>query len=122
MVATNKKSSRNKNRQKWPGVSIGVILTLAVLLTLFSMIAAAAPITLVDDQGADDEPGQKDLNFLTVDYAPVDGIDVTWGWDNTAWSGNNTGDACTLFDVDSDGFANYSLCITVDKSGQYLAT
>jgi hypothetical protein len=30
--------------------------------------ALAAPITVVDDAGADDEPGQKDLNALTVDY------------------------------------------------------
>ena len=30
----------------------------------------AAPGYTIDQQGADDEPGQKDLNFLTVDYDP----------------------------------------------------
>jgi hypothetical protein len=53
-----------------------------------------------------------------VDYAPgtPGQIEVSWGWDDTAWSGNNTGDACTLFDTDADGFANYSLCVTVGGS------
>jgi len=85
--------------------------------------ASAAPITVVDDGGADDETGQKDLSFLTVDYAPsVGDIAVTWGWDDTSWSGNNSGDACTLFDTDGDGFANFSLCITVKGAGVYQAT
>jgi hypothetical protein len=75
-----------------------------------------APIYLIDDQGADDYPGQKDLNFLTVDYATVGKVSVTWGWDDTAWSGSNTGDACTLFDTDGNGFANYSMCVTVQNS------
>jgi hypothetical protein len=97
-----------------------VILTmvLAAPLNVF-----AAPVFVVDDAGADDEPGQKDLNFLTIDYTPsTPDIAVTWGWDDTQWSGNNTGDACTLFDTDSDGFANYSLCITVNQNGTYDTT
>jgi hypothetical protein len=74
-------------------------------------------IMVVDDQGADDYPGQKDLNFLTVDYAVVGKVTVTWGWDDTAWSGNNTGDACVLFDTGGNpGFANYAMCATVEKT------
>ena len=73
-------------------------------------------VTLVDDQGRDDYPGQKDLNLLTVDTPTTPGtLGIEWNWDDTAWSGNNTGDACSLFDTDvpADGFANYSLCVTV---------
>jgi len=72
-------------------------------------------ITLVDDQGPDDYPGQKDLNFFTFDYGlpGATSISVSWGWDDTAWPGGNTGDACTLFDTNADGKANYSLCVTV---------
>ncbi len=97
-------------------VTLGVILPVLLLL-LIAGSAIAAPIVFVDDAGADDEPGQKDLNSLSVDYAPAVGdLFVSWGWDNTDWSGNNTGDACTLFDTDSDGFANYSICVTVAGS------
>ncbi len=76
---------------------------------------AAAPIQLDDVQGADDEPGQKDLSFMTVDYEPetADTIVVTWGWDDTATSGNNTRDACTLFDTNVNGNADFSYCIVV---------
>jgi hypothetical protein len=77
---------------------------------------------LVDDGGADDEPGQKDLNFLSVDYAGSPDLAVVWGWDDIKWSGQNTGDACALFDTDADGHANFSLCITVDQSGNYQST
>jgi hypothetical protein len=89
------------------------------------------PVTVFDDAGPDDQPGQKDLNYLQVDYGPtfdptwpfpLTDIAVVWGWDDIAWSGNNTGDACTLFDTNRNGFANYSLCITVDQAGAYLAT
>lgn len=78
-----------------------------------------------DDAGPDDLSGQKDLNFLTLDYGNPGSqtIVTTWGWDDTAWSGNNTGDACTLFDVSSDGDADYALCVTVGGSpAAYLAT
>ncbi len=104
-------------------VSFGLLAALLAAV-VFVAIASAAPITALDDAGADDEPGQKDLSYLVLDYAPggANDIVVKWGWDDTAWSGNNTGDACTLFDTDGDGFANYSLCITVDEAGAYEAT
>ena len=100
-----------------------LILAQVVGVTQGVQTALASPVTVVDDGGADDLPGQKDLNFLTIDYTPATpDIAVTWGWDDTQWSGNNTGDACTLFDTDSDGFANYSLCITVNQNGTYNST
>ena len=106
------------------GVRPRHILPLAALLALLVAFfglrgtVLAVPVMVVDDAGADDEPGQKDLSFLTIDYAPVTPgtIDVSWGWDDTVKSGANTSDACTLFDTDMDGDANYSLCITADGS------
>ena len=75
----------------------------------------ATEIFLIDDQGADDYPGQKDLNYFTFDYGlpGATSITLTWGWDDTAWSGNNSGDACVLFDTDADGKANFAYCVTV---------
>ena len=76
-------------------------------------------ITVIDDGGPDDlNASQKDLTFLQLDYAPsVPDIAVVWGWDDTQWSGANTGDACTLFDTNSNGHANYSICIAVEPAG-----
>ena len=72
-------------------------------------------ITVLDDNGSDDYPGQKDLNFFTFDYGVpgATSMSIAWGWDDTAWSGGNTGDACTLFDTNQDGKANYSFCVSV---------
>ena len=44
-------------------------------------------------------------------------INVKWGWDDTATSGANTRDGCSLFDTDGDGFANYAFCVTVLANG-----
>ena len=98
----------------------GNILSLAALKSafivgslVFSGAAFSAPIiTITDDNGADDEPGQKDLNQLTVDYNPgVGDIAVTWNWDETGTNGNNSLDACSLYDTNGDGLADASLCV-----------
>jgi hypothetical protein len=89
-----------------------------MLLTGFAVapVAAAPTFTFVeDDQGANDEPGQKDL---TAQASAFDGAIFysAWKWDDTSWSGKNTGDACSLFDTDGDGFVNYAVCVTVGQS------
>jgi hypothetical protein len=67
-----------------------------------------------DAQGVDDEPGQKDLTKMCADGSNIPtSIATWWNWDDTAWSGNNTGSACNLFDTDGDGNANYSMCVFV---------
>lgn len=67
-----------------------------------------------DSAGANDEPGQKDLSKMCVNYSGLpSNINVSWNWDDTSFSGNNTGDACSLYDTDGDGLANYSLCVGV---------
>jgi hypothetical protein len=67
----------------------------------------------VDDAGPDDEPGQKDLSFFTFDATSGTSVAITWGWDDTSWSGSNSGDACALIDTDADGKANFAYCVTV---------
>ena len=98
------------------------LFTALVLCLTGALITAekvwAVPITVVDDAGPDDEPGQKDLNQLTVDFEPLDGhdMDVTWNWDKLSLdTGGNTFDACSLFDTDGDGNANYSLCVSIQE-------
>ena len=92
-----------------------VLALLALLVAVglsFTLSAMAAPITIVDDGGPDDEVGQKDLSQLTVDSA-ADPLAVSWNWDDTAWSGGNTGDACALFDTNGNGFADNVVCVGV---------
>lgn len=68
---------------------------------------AAAPICVTDTAGANDEPGQKDLTKLCVDYAGVPTtVSTVWNWDDLGTSGANTLDACNLFDTDGDGNIN----------------
>ena len=83
-------------------------------VTASAVLAAPSFTFTVDDQGANDEPGQKDLTAQSS--ASDAGVFYTaWKWDDTAWSGNNTGDGCSLFDTDGDGLTNYALCATVSK-------
>lgn len=75
-----------------------------------------APVSgcIDDSAGANDEPGQKDLTKMCVDYNGLPTSEaVTWNWDETGWTGNNSGDGCSLYDTDGDGLANYSLCVIV---------
>ncbi len=104
------------------GLTLSILLGLG-LVVAGATLASAIPITIVDDAGPDDEPGQKDLNELTVDFAPAGtDLEVTWNWDVISVSGNNTGDACALFDTDDDGNANYSLCVIWENGATYQTT
>jgi uncharacterized repeat protein (TIGR01451 family) len=76
-----------------------------------------ALVQINDDAGPDDEPGQKDLSFLRVDNVIVNGLQaIGWGWDDVQWSGQNSGDACALYDSDGDGNANFALCVTISQT------
>jgi hypothetical protein len=76
-----------------------------------------------DALGPNDVPGQKDLTQQgTNNSDEANGnLWVMWAWDDTSVSGNNTLDACTLFDTDADGNANLALCLTLARSGNSLA-
>ena len=63
-----------------------------------------------------DETGQKDLTQFCVDPGENTPFDLhsKWNWDEVnGFSGGNTGDACTLYDTDSDGNINYAICVTI---------
>lgn len=63
-----------------------------------------------DADGANDEPGQKDLTKGCIESASREPVHVTWNWDITGLSGANSADGCALFDTDLNGFADYAVC------------
>ena len=95
---------------------LAMLIVVGANLT-FAAVASAAPQTVIDQGGEDDLTGQKDPNSLTVDYGlpGATSLSLSWNWDDTATSGNNTRDACSLFDTDNDGSANYAFCQTVNN-------
>jgi hypothetical protein len=100
----------------------GALAALVVLLALpvfASQANAALPLTpeptftfVNDENGADDQPGQKDLSAHAVANPPGN-LWVSWKWDVTSLSGGNTGDACALFDTDADSRVNFAICVTI---------
>src|SRR5262249_1365311 len=75
-----------------------------------------------DLQGADDEPGQKDLDqFCIVGSCGGSKTAITWNFDDTVWSGSNTGDGCALFDDNGDGNADRAVCVTIEGAAQMQA-
>ncbi len=101
-------------RARLPFLCCLLFLIPLVLFGVTAGTAAAVDACTTDTAGANDEPGQKDLTRLCTDTAGLPSVlKVKWQWDQTGWSGSNTGDACALFDTDGDGNANYSLCTIV---------
>ena len=92
-----------------------------VASTILAPIISLTPC-FNDSDGANDEPGQKDLNQLCQNQGSVDPIQITWTWDETSMNGNNTADACALFDTNSNGLANYAICVTWEKDQQQIST
>jgi Prealbumin-like fold domain len=100
------------------------VLGLATILsvTLFAQAGGAAlplnnPPTfnfVNDENGADDQPGQKDLSAQAVAVPSPGDLWVAWKWDVTSLSGGNTGDACALFDTDTDARVNFAICVTIE--------
>jgi len=107
-------SSARRHGQHWLA-----LLAFALLTTMVATAVVAAPsfTFVVDDQGANDEPGQKDL---TAQSSDLDGSTfyTAWMWDDTGWKGNNTGDACSLFDTDAtaNGLVDFAVCATVSEN------
>lgn len=103
---------------------LGVVLILGVLVITgyFKPVLAfdgkplsmrAAFITtdcFNDGDGANDEPGQKDLTKACIESASKNPIHVTWNWDITGLTGQNSADGCALFDTNMNGLANYAIC------------
>jgi hypothetical protein len=110
------------------------ITTAAALLVMLSLFGgtvlavtlADAPTftnTLNDQDGADDEPGQKDLNSH-ASATDSDGFWVRFNWDVTGVTGKNTADGCSLFDTSTpaDGFVDAAICVTAGTRNLTLQT
>src|SRR6185436_2978571 len=72
---------------------------LGVVLAAFIAVgvpAARAQVCINDLQGPDDEPGQKDLSQFCRGGACAGLVGISWNFDDTRWTGSNTGDGCAL--------------------------
>jgi hypothetical protein len=102
-------------------------LALLAVASVMLIAASAAPAlntdastysTLNDAQGANDEPGQKDLTMQGTNTSALPtAINTLWNWDDTSVGGGNTLDGCALFDTDTAGAglgnADAVFCATV---------
>jgi hypothetical protein len=77
--------------------------------------ATPPTFTFVQDTGGvGDAPNQRDLTAHANPVTNADGYWVAWKWDDTLFSGTNTGDACALFNTDTDQNVNAALCVTIN--------
>jgi hypothetical protein len=112
-------------KRRWLALLAIVMLGTGAAVT---SVSAAVPADFgaftPDDEGANDEPGQKDLTAQdSVFESGTNDFYSAWKWDDTSWSGNNTGDACSLFDTDDDGLVNFAVCVTIGtKQATELST
>ena len=112
-------------KRRW----LALLATLVVAGGVLAVAPAAAHLAdaidpnsfVQDDQGANDEPGQKDLTAQASAFH--DGSFYTaWKWDDTSWSGGNSGDGCALFTSDADENANVVICATIGGAPAQLQT
>jgi hypothetical protein len=108
------------------GFRLAVVFALAasaLTLSLLFAIDPPPPYFIVNDlDGANDEPGQKDINSMgryDDDTAPGY-LDFFWSWDESI-SGGSTLDACGLFDSDGDANANFAICGQVGSNNKLVA-
>jgi hypothetical protein len=121
IIVTFRPNAPHKKR-RWLAV-LAVAMLGTGIVGVGTVLAAPTFNFVQDEQGANDEPGQKDL---TADATAIDSVTgdyfTAWKWDDLSWSGNNTGDACSLFDTDADGKANVAVCVTIGKPAVETST
>ena len=111
--------SKRRRNLRWLLPLVGLAAVLSV--TVFTQAGGAAlslsnppTFTFVNDEnGADDQPGQKDLSAQAVAVPSPGDLWVAWKWDVTSLSGGNTGDACALFDTNTNSKVNFAICVTI---------
>jgi hypothetical protein len=99
-------------------LGLGLLLVLLPLVLVSQAVALDTTnppsFTFVNDEnGADDQPGQKDLSAQAVATPSLNDLWVAWKWDVTSLSGGNTGDACALFDTNTNFKVNFAVCVTI---------
>ncbi len=89
-----------------------------LLSLLFCTSTQAQLVCTADVQGPNDPSGdgQADITQLCIDESGLPAsFELEFSWDDNSFSGNNTGDACVLFDLDGDAAGNidHALCTSV---------
>jgi hypothetical protein len=111
-------SSRPHAKRRW--LALVIVVTALSALAVSSALAVITTIpsnffTVVDQQGANDQPGQVDLTQMGRDDTDATKYKLFWSWDSiSAWTGTGqTGDACALFDKNSDTKIDFVVCARV---------
>src|SRR5262245_56212013 len=101
----------------WVAFALAVLASALFTVGVLRIFAAdPPPFFIINDlNGANDEPGQKDLTRMGRYDDPSGYLEIFWSWDEGT-TGGNTLDACALFDSDSDGNVNYAVCGQVDSA------
>lgn len=78
-------------------------------------------ICLLDIDGADDNPGQKDATYACIasnfdSVMPADLVYLRFDFDSTSVNGNNTLDGCWLLDKNGNMNADLAVCFTLGNS------
>lgn len=70
---------------------------------------------VLDEQGANDVLSANDLTTFARDQGDPNTYKLLWSWDATDdWTGaGQSGNACALFDSDTDGTIDFALCAAV---------
>ena len=120
-------------------VLASLIVGSLIVVTVITTIAIAAPDApppippedcQIDAQGVNDQPVQKDLTTMCIDYdyntahptTPTITYEylMSWNWDDAQRTGTGqSADACSLYDTDNDGYVNYSLCVSFTNGDFY---
>jgi hypothetical protein len=111
-------TSRPHAKRRWL-----VLVMLATALSALAVSTALATITaipsnfftVIDQQGANDQPGQVDLTQMGRDDSDSTKYKLFWSWDSiSAWTGTGqTGDGCALFDKNGDTKIDFVVCARV---------
>ncbi len=74
--------------------------------------------TVIDQNGANDQPGQKDLTQMGREDSDPDFLKIYWSWDSVDFT-SQAGDACALFDSNGNGNIDLAACGEVVNGPNY---
>ena len=76
---------------------------------------------VLDQQSANDVPGQVDLSEMGKDADDPDFYNIFWSWDSIDFT-SQTGDACALFDYNGNTYVDAVVCGQVKNGPNYNQT
>jgi hypothetical protein len=79
-------------------------------------------VYVTDDRGPDDEVAQGDVNYMGFNKDNELYAEVTWSWDDTLYPGKNSGDGCSLWDLNKNGNADFALCVRINSDASGVVT